>query len=64
MVNKTALTKVGKHSVVSRLDLVKDEVENIEEREKEGSKRTRDELDKTPEQEKKSKQDSSAEAKC
>ena len=50
---RTALTiQVGKHSVVSRVDLVKDVVENLEVREKEGGKRTREELGKTPEQEK------------
>ena len=53
VVNKTALTiQVGKHSVVSRVDLLKDVVENLEECEKEGGKRTREELEKTPEQEK------------
>ena len=50
---KTALTtKVGQQAVVSRIDLVKEVVENIEGLEKEGGKRNREESGHTPEKEK------------
>ena len=51
---KTATTiKVGQQAVVSRVDLVKDVLENIEGLEKEGGKRNREVTGQTPENERK-----------
>ena len=51
---KSAMTiKVGQQTVLSRVDLVKDSVENIEGLEKEEGKRCREESGQTPENEKK-----------
>ena len=51
---KTATTiKVGQQAVVSRVDLVKDVVENIEGLEKEGGKKNREVTGQTPENERK-----------
>ena len=50
---KTALTtQVSQQAVVSRIDLVKEVVENIEGLKKEGGKRNREESGHTPEKEK------------